>query len=323
MSTFITTPVAGPSNETHAAYIIVIIILILLVIGLAIWLIVDRSRDDNSSDQEIKGIPNATVKFGSDELTGSWGTLQSEDDKVTMCVSRKIVTTDSAGNAVSTGNAGVTCNSDTGSGKSVTVSNLEPGIIYYVSMTVESSDRNICYRESNFQGPTQTQKDLSLKTFNVTTVNQKGIVSKDAKYTTNTNDRGNFVHTTTNLFLRQIEEEDDLNDLGEDFNLLCADDGKLVMAKRHGSEEGKPITVTVQESSLFPEGMKDIPESNCGWCYNKNGNGRWDLCFVELNEGLRGMQYNGSGTVINVSQNATDTDNWIQTFTGLLSSNVL
>ncbi len=320
MSTFITTPVAGPSNETHAAYIIVIIILILLVIGLAIWLIVDRSRDDNSSDQEIKGIPNATVKFGSDEITGTWGTLQSEDDKVTMCVSRKILTTDSAGNIMSDINGQVTCNSDTGSGKSVTVSNLEPGIIYYVSMIATSLDRNICYRESNFQGPTQTQKDLGRKLFNVSTVNQKGIVSKDAKYTTNTKDAGNFVHTTTNRFLRHTEENDDLTD--EDFNLLCADDGKLVMARRHGSEEGKPITVPVQHSASFPEGLKDIPESNCGWCYNTNGNGKWDLCFVELNEGIRGMQYNGNGTVINVSQNATDTDNWIQTFTGLLSSNV-
>ena len=311
-------PVMAEPQSSSGAWIIVIIILILVIIGLAIWLIVRYTQDKN----EVKemAIPVKSVTAGNTNVTVNWGALDNEDDKVTVCASM-VPSGDLSTSFVST--IPVFCQSDTGSNKGVTINNLTPQKTYFITVRVLSKNKNVSYVPYTTTVWTQSKNAVRGQTFNIQNLNQKTGVSTAAAYSANTTEYGEYWQTS-DFLLRRREADDDFTDLGESYNILCRVDNKLTLAQKNDSEEGAPITIKVPVSSLYPDGTRQIPMSDCQWVYNNIESGdatqtnKWCLAFQTLNAGLVCMHSNTGSSIISVSTSHTDTDVWANSYVSLV-----
>ena len=140
-------------------WIIAIIILLLVAIGLGIWLAVVYTRDRNSNNGRTLNITGAKITAGGSSVTGSWTTLENEDDKVTLYVSEEPFVFLADG-TIACNQSAVKCAGDTGSNKSVTITTLTHENIYNAALIVTNDD-TVNYR---IYGPrkvyTQTSAEI-------------------------------------------------------------------------------------------------------------------------------------------------------------------
>ncbi len=89
------------SSGSNTPWIIGLVILFLIALGLGIWLLVLYlgGHVGNGSDRLITA-SNLQITANSNDITGSWGTLSDESDKVTLYVSENPIILNSQGVAI-------------------------------------------------------------------------------------------------------------------------------------------------------------------------------------------------------------------------------
>jgi len=236
------------TGTTAWPWIIVIIILLIVIIVLAIWLAVRYNSGNNNNNRQT-GIQGGTILSSSSSITGKWGLLTNENDKVTLYVSVNPLVFNSDGTATS---SGVLLSSKTGSNNSVTINALTVDTLYYAALVATGPDTN----HYSIFGPvrvyTQETADLSDHRFNILNINSSGGVSSEGTYTEKT-PYGIFAFDKTNSYLVKYDNETDVSD------------PELVLCRNNASGITDTSVFLTEVSNIGPNG---IPKSNCQWSYN-------------------------------------------------------
>jgi len=269
-----------PSTQASVwPWIIVIIILILVIIALAIWLAVRHTSDNNSGTGRLVPLQGAEITASSSVITGAWGTLANEEDKVTLYVSTDPIKINSDGTV---SNTTIKPASATGSNNSVTISAGLTINKMYNAVLVATGDNTNHY---SVFGPqkvfTQETKQVEDWVFNIEDLdNPLGAISETATYTETTADIGIYGFETKNSYIVRYEDDTEITD------------PERILCRANGSTNTNIILAEVAEDGkIYPEGTEQnqvnhIPKSNCQWNYNDqppNGaEGRNQWCLQSL-----------------------------------------
>ena len=290
-----------PSCPSSIGWIILMIVFLLAAIGLAIWIIVlyaTGSVGKSGAEARIVTLPGAKITANANSVTGSWGTLGDEKDKVTLYVSENPFVFNADGTVVTS--SGVKSDSKSGSKGDVDVS-VSTNTAYN-AILVASGDDTVHYRVFGPQKVfTQTSKELPNRIFSIRDLNNcTGAISTTGTYsetentvgyyrlgTGETGDEGASASTTSNSFLINVADRADPTT--ETPNILCRLPGNNNTVGL-GFWSNKAEDTITQTPVVCVEGTQDcstsssgyIPNQNCQWSYNLNpnsveGENRWCL----------------------------------------------
>lgn len=274
-------------------WIVTIIIVFLIAVGLAVWLIVlYASGSTGGCNNRLLTLPAGKITTTNTQISGSWGTLDNDNDKVTLYVSQKPFVYNTDG-TVTCNNTDVLCDTEVGSKQtaSVTVTSNTS----YNAMLVVTSDETCHYRVF---GPvkvfTQISSDIQNKTFNIRDLNScNGSVSETATYTTKISDIGTFrlgssetgSSTSSNSFLVKYDDVDDPGNETETDQILARVKGtsqvQLAIWTNKTTDPTTPIICPVGTvvDNTCTEAQKLSLEA-CQWSYNNTpalGENKWCL----------------------------------------------
>lgn len=230
---------SAPISYTGATvwpWIIVIIILIIVIIGLTVWLIV---KSNNSKNRQT-GIQGGTILSSSSSITGKWGLLTNENDKVTLYVSDKQLTFNSDGTAAGTE---VLSQSNIGSNNTVIIGALTVDTLYYAALVCTGPDTNHYSISGPVQVYTQETADLP-EAFNILDINSVGGVSSGGAYVTTSYGKFNFDKNNYYIVSQDNEET------------------KMILCRSKSSATDTSVVLT-DESEISPNDKK-----YCQWSYN-------------------------------------------------------
>nr|QBK91557.1 MAG: hypothetical protein LCPAC302_01770 [Pithovirus LCPAC302] len=281
---YTTTPLSTDQCPSVVPWIVVIILLILVIIGLAIWLIVRHVQDSDNDNAKLLNLPNAQISSSSTTISGSWGTLDDENDKVTLYVSQRTLVINSDG-TITCNQVTVFCASDNGSNKTVSIPDgkLSVNNTYNAALIVTSNNA-VNYR---IFGPvkTFTQDESNLKdvSFNIRDLNNCiGVVSDEATYTENPPFNGIYrfdkpgESSKHDTFLVKYETDDPNTQV----------DPPIIICKNNNSRD-VVLAEWVSDNDIHlldpNEDIKILSVNQCLWTYNMAppngaaGQNRWCL----------------------------------------------
>jgi len=272
-------PVSRTPIGTSWPWVIVIIVLIIVIIALVIWLIIRFNNSSGGGNGRLVAIPGASITSSSGSVSGSWTTLNSEQDKVTLYVSTTPLVFNSNGTVVCNNTNNCTPASAVGSNNKVSV-NVTTGMMYSAALVVTGPDTNhyAIYGPKNVFA--QETADLDGILFNIKDLNNvSGSVSNTGTYTESSNDIGIFrygssnasTNTDSQYFLVKYNKEDDTT-YTETNLILCrlATGGNPLNTTVKLAEwnQDTPIKIYLQGSTNPDDPANQIQLSSCQWSYN-------------------------------------------------------
>lgn len=285
-------PVSQSNMTSHWPWIIVVIILIIAIIALAIWLLV-RYNSEGGGNGRLVTIPGASIKSSSTSITGAWGTLNDNEDKVTLYVSTDPISITTDGSVVC--NSSNSCQQASGSGSNNQVKiDVKPNTAYNAVLIATGSNTN----HYAVYGPrkvfTQETANLSNILFSVKDLNNpNGAVSATATYTESTdvgifrygainanpNDNLSTTNSSPNSFLvKYVTGDNGYVPAGQDDDrryVLCRNFlATQPLSNRVILAEWTNPTETTQTPVIYAQGAdqtntdNQIPVDHCQWSYN-------------------------------------------------------
>lgn len=330
----------GQQNcPSSIGWIIGLIIAFLIAIGLGIWLLVLYLGGHVSSTDRLVVLPGASIRALENTVTGTWGALDHETDKVTLYVSQKPFVFDSTGQVVVGSSGTVLMDSQTGSNGKISIPVKQD--TSYNAMMIVSGNGTAHYQ---IFGPkrvfTQVNSDLTGKLFNIRDLNScNGAVSTSANYTTVTNNVGTFrlgSSTNTNMnsdsFIVQYNPEQQT----ETEQILCRVPAATQLTQvTYGTWINKqdsnatPIVCTLPNTdnnttNCTAPGSTRLDISNCQWSYNTDpsdpnmaGLNQWCLKStgpLTLNSSITSpLCLSINGSALNVVNGTLNPDTWFNT----------
>ena len=319
-----------PSNT---GFIIAIVILLLLLIGLSIWLIYIYVRGDVGPNKDrLVRLAGAKIVASDTTITGSWGKLDDEKDKVTLYVSEKPFIFNDDG-TITANQTTVKSESKTGSNNSADI-NITKNTSYN-AVLIATGENTSHYK---IYGPktvfTQTNADLGNNIFNIKDLTScNGGVSETVSYTTLMSDLGHFrlgpantdAHKSSKSFVLKYGPNDPN---GETNNILCRKPLTTmvelgVWANKNTDESAEPIICPPGTTGDTCAANEKIPLNHCQWNYNTlpsdvTGQNKWCLSTTQS---LSNANPNNKDTVCLVRNgpsmsvtNASSADTWFNAF---------
>lgn len=249
-------PVSYPGYEPVPVmwpWVIVIIILIIVIIILAIWVAI-RFNDTGGKDfDRLTNIQNGAILSSSNSITGKWGLLPNEADKVTLYVSTDSLTFNRDGTVTGTS---VPPASASGSNNQVSINALTTGTMYNAALVATGPDTN----HYSIYGPvkvfTQETTNLGGKTFNILNINSAGGVGPTGTYV-ETTPFGVYTFNTDNSYL--VKHDPDTSD------------PELILCRTNTAATPTDINVAlvnIDNVNTGPNSTGSIPLKSCQWSYN-------------------------------------------------------
>ena len=337
------TPQQETGSSREPVYIIIIILLILVAIGLGVWLIIRYVRDRDEKDRLVE-LGNPSITADATSITGSWGKLERETDKVTLYVSEKPLTINADGTVTSTGT--VKSSDKTGSNNSTSITATITINTPYNAALIVTADDTSNYK--GFQRKVFTQETATIraeqnstkpKLFEIHDLDTpNGSVSEEGRYTT-AGDIGLFrlgsaftdikPNSISDSFIinysgMELPDGTELND--ETSSILCRYPGtsNVILADwtNHNDTDigGKP-TIQIDTPGI----PTPVPIDNCIWNYSDmppsgaEGTNRWCLQSSQqvslTNSTLKqDMCLARNGSSLEMLDISTNTDTWFNKF---------
>jgi hypothetical protein len=320
----------GTKPSYHGVYITIIVILFLIGLGFAIWAVIGWTR---RRDEKDRTVTMATPKITADNTSvgGSWGTLSSESDKVTLYVSEGPLNPGSDGTIPCDGST-VKCAHATGSNGSLTITSGISKNTTYNAMLIATGEDTSSYKTYGRKVFTQQTSDLPGKLFNIKNlISPNGAVSENAGYTTVIDDVGIFgfgsaetgANAASDSFIIKYDGTDIPND--ETGNILCRDpaNNTLILAEWTNHDDPGDNPNIVYDTSAGD--TVTIPVTNCQWSYNDapptgvEGENKWCLTATQsvsvnntTEKEVLCMERNGQS--IELARSTLTTDTWFNHF---------
>jgi len=352
-TTYVTSPEVTECPSS-VGWIVAFVLFLLVAIGLAIWLLVLYlgGHVGKSCTNRTLTLTGGSITAEGTTITGTWGTLNNENDKVTLYVSEKPFIFNSDGTVTNPNNTVLQDNQVGSNGKiNITVKNYRS----YYAMMIVTGDDTVNYRVF---GPkrvfTQVMADISgpsvttpsqVKRFQIQDLNlANGAVSNAGAYTLYAGNVGQYqlgsnvnTNAASKSFLVNLDEPTD----SESDQILCrlgtgtqTQVGLAYWVNRESSGTA-PVLCTqtsTDETSCAGTNNAVVPLENCQWSYNAEpapstssswsaaGYNQWCLSSVATtttNGGVKEplcLARNGEGLSVVNGQINTDTwFNWLLT----------
>jgi len=336
---------------SRTIWIVLFIVFLLVGIGLAIWIIyLYVTGRICSPENNVMSLGNPRITANLDTITGAWGTLTRETDRVTLYVSENPFKYNDAGQVI-VNQSSVQSAFAAGSNNSVTITVGNSKSRY--AMLVVTRENSIAIRVF---GPirvyTQVGGNLDNSLFTINNLNTgNGAVSNTGNYAvqtpsqtgTNTivgtNNYGIFrrglnitgSNPAANNFLVRYLQPDDGNSVSAPVEVLC----RTPSTGQVGLKVWANSTATTVEPIICPAGTTgtdciglSIPIDQCQWSYNSeptqaNGQNKWCLTATQANinnmTGAREpvcLSQDGQSLILTSVENSTQ---WINLLTGTQS----
>lgn len=261
-------------------WIVLFVLFLLVAIGLGIWLLVLYlgGHVSGGSDRTLT-VNGASITAEATTVTGTWGTLNSDNDKVTLYVSEKPFVFNDQGQVVNV-NGSVLQDFKIGSNGKIDIS--VKNNTSYNAMMIVSSDDTVHYRVF---GPkkvfTQVEANITGHRFHIQDLNScNGAVSETATYTTAADSFGqyrlgsenNTSQDSKSLLLRYDEAQDT-----ETEQVLCRAPTATTQVTfgywvNKTSTTAKPMICSVPNATdtaaTCDTPSNNIALENCQWSYN-------------------------------------------------------